>query len=84
MHTKVVYQAAKALSRIGCAVLRFNFRGAGASEGTFDNGAGEQEEGSDLLAADRALKELECWRRQRGRHFVPGGSSRLVRSPHAV
>ena len=33
MHTKVVYQAAKALSRIGCAVLRFNFRGAGASDG---------------------------------------------------
>jgi len=40
MHTKVVYQTAKALSRIGCAVLRFNFRGAGASAGTFDNGPG--------------------------------------------
>src|SRR5881409_1772356 len=44
MHTKVVYQTAKALSRIGCAVLRFNFRGAGASAGTFDNGAGEVED----------------------------------------
>jgi len=44
MHTKVVYQAAKALSRIGCAVLRFNFRGAGASAGTFDNGPGEQQD----------------------------------------
>lgn len=44
MHTKVVYQATKALSRIGCAVLRFNFRGAGASAGTFDNGPGEQED----------------------------------------
>jgi len=44
MHTKVVYQAAKALSRIGCAVLRFNFRGAGASAGTFDNGPGELED----------------------------------------
>src|SRR2546426_12124773 len=41
MHTKVVYQAAKALSRIGCAVLRFNFRGAGASSGSFSNGPGE-------------------------------------------
>src|SRR5262245_8015176 len=41
MHTKVVYQAAKALSRIGCAVLRFNFRGAGASAGSFSNGPGE-------------------------------------------
>src|SRR5476649_1526755 len=44
MHTKVVYQAAKALSRIGCAVLRFNFRGAGASEGTFTNGPGEMDD----------------------------------------
>jgi uncharacterized protein len=44
MHTKVVYQAAKALSRIGCAVLRFNFRGAGASGGAFSNGPGEQDD----------------------------------------
>jgi uncharacterized protein len=44
MHTKVVYQAAKALTRIGCAVLRFNFRGAGASAGRFSNGPGETED----------------------------------------
>jgi len=44
MHTKVVYHAAKALSRIGCAVLRFNFRGAGASAGIFSNGPGEMED----------------------------------------
>jgi alpha/beta superfamily hydrolase len=48
MHTKVVYQGAKALSRIGCAVLRFNFRGAGASEGGFSNGPGEM---ADFRAA---------------------------------
>ena len=36
MHTKAVYQGAKALTRIGCAVLRFNFRGVGASAGSFD------------------------------------------------
>src|SRR6476660_2336726 len=48
MHTKVVYQTAKALSRIGCAVLRLNFRGAGASEGAFTNGPGEKD---DLRAA---------------------------------
>jgi alpha/beta superfamily hydrolase len=41
MHTKVVFQAAKSFCRIGCAVLRFNFRGVGASEGAFDNGPGE-------------------------------------------
>jgi alpha/beta superfamily hydrolase len=44
MHTKVVYQSAKALSRIGCAVLRFNFRGAGASTGVFANGKGEMDD----------------------------------------
>ena len=44
MHTKAVYQTAKALSRIGCAVLRFNFRGAGASAGSFSDGPGERED----------------------------------------
>ncbi len=44
MHTKVVFQAAKAFCRIGCAVLRFNFRGTGASEGQFDEGRGEKDD----------------------------------------
>jgi alpha/beta superfamily hydrolase len=44
MHTKAVYQAAKALTRIGCAVLRFNFRGAGSSAGVFDDGRGEMDD----------------------------------------
>jgi hypothetical protein len=48
MHTKVVYQGAKALTRIECAVLRFNFRGVGASQGEFDRGEGEQ---ADFRAA---------------------------------
>jgi len=44
MHTKVVYQSAKALADIGCVVLRFNFRGVGRSGGTWDEGRGEMDD----------------------------------------
>jgi alpha/beta superfamily hydrolase len=54
MHTKAVFQASKGLVRIGCVVLRFNFRGVGASHGEFDSGRGEMEDYTaalDFLAA---------------------------------
>lgn len=44
MHNKVVYHAAKALHSRGIPVLRFNFRGAGLSEGAHDEGRGEQDD----------------------------------------
>jgi uncharacterized protein len=55
MHNKVVYQAAKSLDELGLAVLRFNFRGAGASEGKHDRGQGEQDDvraALDFLAGE--------------------------------
>jgi alpha/beta superfamily hydrolase len=55
MHTKTVYQGAKALARTGCTVLRFNFRGVGASQGEFDRGEGEMQDFAAALdyMADR-------------------------------
>jgi hypothetical protein len=44
MHFKVVFRIARALSRAGFGVLRFNFRGVGASAGIHDFGRGERED----------------------------------------
>ena len=44
MHNKVVYHAMKAFSSFGLPVLRFNFRGVGLSEGTHDEGRGEEDD----------------------------------------
>ncbi|HLW53979.1 MAG TPA: alpha/beta fold hydrolase [Candidatus Angelobacter sp.] len=41
MHNKVVYHAMKTLHSYGFPVLRFNFRGAGISDGEHDQGRGE-------------------------------------------
>jgi alpha/beta superfamily hydrolase len=62
MHTKVVFQGTKALARIGCAVLRFNFRGVGRSAGTWDEGRGEMDDyraAVDFMA--RQYPGLELW-----------------------
>jgi alpha/beta superfamily hydrolase len=41
LHNKVVFHTMKALNSFGFPVLRFNFRGAGLSEGEHDHGRGE-------------------------------------------
>jgi hypothetical protein len=47
LDNKVAYTLAKAVNELGGISLRFNFRGVGHSEGSFDRGLGETE---DLLA----------------------------------
>jgi alpha/beta superfamily hydrolase len=49
MHFRVVFRAAKALQEKGLAVLRFNFRGVGLSEGVHDHGRGEQADAQAAL-----------------------------------
>jgi alpha/beta superfamily hydrolase len=50
MHNKVVYRMARGLRRAGIVVLRFNFRGVGASEGEHANLTGEVEDARAALA----------------------------------
>src|SRR5690349_3553140 len=62
MHNKVVFRIARAFQSAGFAVLRFNFRGTGRSEGAHDQGRGEQD---DLRAAIRFIEQkyagAELW-----------------------
>ena len=62
MHNKVVFRIARTFSDAGFAVLRFNFRGAGRSDGEHDSGRGEQD---DLKAAiafiESKFPNAEIW-----------------------
>ena len=52
MDNKVVQTLARAFVQCGWTALRFNFRGVGASQGSYDEGRGEAE---DFLAVVREL-----------------------------
>ena len=54
LHNKVVYTLARALQGRGLATLRFNFRGVGASAGSYGEGRGEIE---DARYAAAVLRE---------------------------
>jgi alpha/beta superfamily hydrolase len=49
MNNNVVFRVAKALSDAGASVLRFNFRGVGASTGQYADGVGEEEDARAAL-----------------------------------
>ncbi len=80
MDNKVVTTLARTYRDLGVPVLRFNFRGVGASAGQFDNGAGESE---DLL-------QVVAWVRQcypRARLLLAGfsfGSAVAARASHQL
>ena len=56
MHNKVVTMAARSLRELGATTVRFNFRGAGASRGTFDSGDGELDDLRTVVAWERAAR----------------------------
>jgi alpha/beta superfamily hydrolase len=62
MHNKVVTMIERSLRELGLATIIFNFRGVGASEGTFDDGRGETD---DVLAiaewAQRVRPDDALW-----------------------
>lgn len=49
MHTRVVHRTARGLRKAGAVVLRFNYRGVNLSEGEYDHGQGEIEDGRACL-----------------------------------
>ena len=78
MDNPVVIRAAEVAQAAGYATLRFNFRGAGGSEGTHDKGRGEQD---DVTAAHGA-RAPTCPRDPgRGMAGTPSVPAMAARSP---
>lgn len=61
MNNKVVTMTAKAYEDMGCNVVRFNYRGVGASEGEYGDNQGEVDDANTVikwLLANKAVTQL--------------------------
>ena len=63
MNNKVVYAMYQAFVKRGFSTLRFNFRGVGRSQSTFDNGQGEMSDAASALDWMQAHNPnaTDCW-----------------------
>ena len=63
MNNKVVYNIFHVFVRRGFAVLRFNFRGVGRSQGAFDDGIGELSDAASALDYLQTMNPnaSSCW-----------------------
>jgi len=63
MNNKVVYNLFHIFVRRGFAVLRFNFRGVGRSQGVFDDGIGELSDAASALDYLQGMNPnaANCW-----------------------
>ncbi|MBA4695983.1 MAG: hypothetical protein H2069_01180 [Legionella sp.] len=67
MHNKVVTTTARAFKDLAMPSLRFNFRGVGKTEGTYDDGVGESEDMCHLMRL--------CQKEKPDIHFLLAGFS---------
>ena len=68
MNNKVVYNLFHTFTKMGFSTLRFNFRGVGRSQGTYDRGEGE------LSDAASALDWLQTYNQNAGACWIAGFS----------
>src|SRR4026208_1587424 len=63
MNHQIVYQCYYAFAHRGFSVLRFNFRGVGRSQGSFDHGAGELSDAAAALDWAQSVNPdaRNCW-----------------------
>ena len=63
MNHPIVYQVYYAFAARGFSVLRFNFRGVGRSQGSFDHGAGELSDAASALDWAQTInpEARACW-----------------------
>src|SRR5512136_1928786 len=63
MNHQIIYQLYYAFAHRGFAVLRFNFRGVGRSQGSFDHGTGELSDAASALDWAQTInpEARSCW-----------------------
>ncbi len=63
MNNKIVYNLYRIFTERGFSTLRFNFRGVGRSQGTFDNGQGELSDAASALdwMQSQNPNTMTCW-----------------------
>ena len=62
MDNKVVWTVARAFQQLGAPAIRFNFRGVGASAGSYDEGHGETQDALAVIAfARERFPGRELW-----------------------
>ena len=83
LHNKVAHRVASTLFGLGGAVLRFNFRGVGRSEGAYDRGEGELDDARVALAY-LAQRHPSAQRWSAGFSFGSWVASRLAAGEPAI